>query len=96
MGARVEARPWIVSAALAACLILGCASEISLRAPDVKLRDARLVFMPSMVALYRIEGCDLPFDDWRSKAGRVKVDGWLRYYAAVANWRLAGLGEVAG
>ena len=67
-----------------------------MRAPDVKLRDARLVFMPSMVALYRIDGCDLPFDDWGSKAGRAKVDGWLRYYAAVANGRLAGLGEVAG
>ena len=88
--------PRIVSAALAACLLCGCASEISLRAPDVKLHDARLVFMPSMVALYRVEGCDLPFDDGRSKAGRVKVDGWLRYYAAVANGRLALLGEVAG
>ena len=85
-----------MAAALAACLLGGCASEISLRAPDVNLRDARLVFMPSMVALYRIDGCDLPFDDGRSKGGRARVDGWLRYYAAVANGRLAALGEVAG
>jgi hypothetical protein len=85
-----------LAATLAACLLSGCASEISLRAPDVNLRDARLVFMPSMVALYRIDGCDLPFDDFRSKGGRAKVDGWLRYYAAVANGRLADLAEVAG
>jgi hypothetical protein len=74
---------------LAACLLFGCGSEISLRAPDVDLRKAQVVFMPSMVALYRIEGCDLPFDDWRSKLGRAKVDGWLRYYAPKARARVA-------
>jgi hypothetical protein len=49
-----------------------------------------------MVALYRIEGCDSPFDDWRSKAGRAKVDGWLRFCAAAAHGRLADVREVAG
>jgi hypothetical protein len=85
-----------VFALLAGSLLFGCASEISLRAPDVDLRKARLAFMPSMVALYRIEGCDLPFDDWRSKAGRTKIDGWLRFYAASAHGRLVDLREVVG
>jgi hypothetical protein len=80
---------------LATSLLLGCA-EVSLRAPDVNLRQAKLVFAPSMVALYRIEGCDLPFDDWRSKAGRIKVDSSLRYYAATAHARMADLHEVTG
>jgi hypothetical protein len=91
---------WKAAAALAPVvmamsMLLGCA-EVSLRARDVNLRNARLVFMPSMVALYRIEGCDLPFDDWRSKAGRAKVDALLRYYAAAAHGRLADLRELAG
>lgn len=80
---------------LVVSVLLGCA-EVSLRAPDVNLRNARLVFTPSVVALYRIEGCDLPFDDWRSKAGRVKVDSSLRLYAAAAHAHMANLQEVAG
>ncbi len=67
-----------------------------MRAPDVDLRTTRLVFMPSMVALHRIEGCDLPFDDWRSRASRAKVDGWLRYYASTAHARVADVREIAG
>lgn len=94
LGSGREAIAGIMSAALAASLLLGCA-EVSLRAPDVDLRTKRLVFVPSMVALYRIEGCDLPFDDWRSRAGRVKVDGWLRYYAPTAHARLADLRELS-
>jgi hypothetical protein len=85
----------VASLVLGASLVFGCA-EVSLRAPDVNLRNAKLVFAPSMVALYRIEGCDLPFDEWRSKAGRVKVDGSLRYYAAATHARVADLQEVAG
>jgi hypothetical protein len=81
---------------LVASLPVGCASELSLRAPDVDLRKARLAFMPSMVAIYRIEGCDLVFDEWRSRGGRAKVDGWLKYYGAATHARLAGLNEVAG
>jgi hypothetical protein len=80
---------------LAASLLLGCA-EVSLRAPDVNLQSAKLVFTPSMVALYRIEGCDLPFDEWRSKAGRIKVDSSLRYYAATTHARVVDFREVAG
>jgi hypothetical protein len=86
----------VARAVLAACLLTGCASEVSLRAPDVDLRSARVVFMPSMVAIYRIEGCDLPFDDRRSKAGRTKVDGWLRFQAAGTHGRFAELREIAG
>jgi hypothetical protein len=85
-----------VAIALTASLLVGCSSELSLRAPDVDLRRARLAFMPSMVAIYRIEGCDLVFDEWRSRGGRAKADGWLRYYAAATHARLASLNEVAG
>jgi hypothetical protein len=85
----------LAAVVLGVSLLLGCA-EVSLRAPDVNLRNAKLVFTPSMVALYRIEGCDLPFDDGRSKVGRIKVDSSLRYYAATAHARLADLQEVSG
>jgi hypothetical protein len=95
VASRREAPLRIASLVLVVSVLSGCA-EVSLRAPDVNLRNAKLVFTPSMVALYRIEGCDLPFDDWRSKAGRVKVDSSLRYHAVTAHARMADLQEVNG
>ena len=84
----------VVGIALAGFVLVGCA-EVTLRAPDVNLRNARLVFMPSMVALYRIEGCNLAFDDLQSQSGRVRTDVALRYYASEAHGRLAELSELA-
>jgi hypothetical protein len=85
----------VLWAGLAGVFLLGCA-EVSLRAPDVGLRNARLVFMPSMVALYRIEGCNLAFDELQSRSGRARADAALQYYASETKGRLAELSELAG
>lgn len=91
------ARRALAVVAATAALGGGCASELSLRAPDYDVRNARIVFMPAMVALYRI---DVPhreiFDEQLSKGARTRVDVVLRSFAAHVGSRIASLTEVAG
>ena len=86
--------PILVSLAMSAG---GCARELSLRTPDFKAQNVRIVFMPAMVALYNLEeDGELTFDAGWSKQERVKVNMWLRFLSTTHGFRLADLGEVSG
>jgi hypothetical protein len=74
---------------------LGCGHELSMRAPDFRVQNARVVFMPAMVSLYLIEeDGELTFDDASSKQARIRVNTWLRFLSASGGFRLADLREI--